>query len=99
MQGATKPQSPHKKTPMWQAPPSTPGGQGGDSEAEDTGGTAADDANQERADATPEAEVKRGTKVLEADQVEHPLPGGRWEGLGAVRKGAQIHMRVSAIAR
>ena len=37
---------------------------------------------------------KRASKVLEADQVEHILAGGQWEGLGAVRKGGEIRIEV-----
>ena len=37
---------------------------------------------------------KQGSKVAEADQVEHQLAGGQWEGLGAVRKGGEICIQV-----
>ena len=32
--------------------------------------------------------------MSEADQVEHVLAGGQWEGLGAVRKGGEIRIEV-----
>ena len=32
--------------------------------------------------------------MSEADQVEHVLAGGQWEGLGVVRKGTEIHIEV-----
>ena len=34
------------------------------------------------------------SKVSEADQVEHVLAGGQWEGLGAVCKGGEIRIEV-----
>ena len=45
----------------------------------------------------PQSDRKWGTKVSEVDQVEHPLTGGQWEGLGAIRKGAEIHIEVRAV--
>ena len=36
----------------------------------------------------------RGSKVSEADQVEHQLVGGQWEGLGVVHKGGEIRIKV-----
>ena len=42
----------------------------------------------------PQSTKKQASKVSEADQVEHILAGGQWEGLGAVCKGAEIHIEV-----
>ena len=45
----------------------------------------------------PPSNGKWGTKVLEVDQVEHPLTGGQWEGLSAIHKGAEIHIKVCVV--
>ena len=37
---------------------------------------------------------KWGSKVAEANQVKHQLAGGQWEGLGVVRKGGEIRIKV-----
>jgi hypothetical protein len=39
---------------------------------------------------------RRVPKVVQDDQTEHPLIGGAWEGMGAVRKGGEIRIAVSA---
>ena len=37
---------------------------------------------------------KRTPKVMEKDQIKHEPTGSGWEGLGAVRKGCEIHVEV-----
>ena len=64
------PSSPHKETPALQAPLDPTGSQSGESEM-------GDKANESRMDVLPQSNGKWGTKVSEADQVKHPLTGGR----------------------
>ena len=66
----------------------------GQSEVSDQGDTAKDEADAGKATTPPRSTGKRGSKVAEADQVEHQLVGGQWEGLGAVRKGGEIRIQV-----
>ena len=73
------------------SPPKVPRGQ---SEVGDQGDTATGEADAGRATTLPRSTGKRGSKVAEADQVEHQLAGGQWEGLGAVRKGGEIRIQV-----
>ena len=48
----------------------------------------------DKAASPPQSTKKRVSKVSEADQVEHILARGQWEGLGAVRKGREICIEV-----
>ena len=53
-----------------------------------------EEAETGKAASPPRSVKKRVSKVSEADQVEHVLAGGQWEGLGAVRKGGEIRIEV-----
>ena len=55
---------------------------------------AREEAEMGKAASLPRSVKKRVSKVSEADQVEHILAGGQWEGLGAVRKGGEICIQV-----
>ena len=63
-------------------------------EVGDQDGKARDEADTSKATTPPRCEGKWGSKVSEADQVKHPLAGGQWEGLSAVRKGGEIRIEV-----
>ena len=88
------PPLPHPETltrPEPMSPPKAPRGQ---SEVGDQGDTVKDEADAGKATTPPRSTGKRGSKVAEADQVEHQLAGGQWEGLEAVRKGGEIRIQV-----
>ena len=53
-----------------------------------------EEAETGKAASPPRSVKKRVSKVSEADQVEHVLARGQWEGLGAVRKGGEICIEV-----
>ena len=78
---------PCKETPALQAPLDLADSQSSESEM-------GDQAEEHRTDVLPQSDRKQGTKVLEVDQVEHLLTGGQWEGLGTIRKGAEICIKV-----
>ena len=40
---------------------------------------------------------RRVPKVVQDDQTAHPLIGGVWEGLGTVRKGGEIWIKVCGL--
>ena len=65
---------PHKMMPTRQEPTDPLSSQRGESEAGDW----EDKANDSKTAMPPQSEGKRGSKVSEADQVEHPLMGGQW---------------------
>ena len=43
----------------------------------------------------PRSKGRKGSEVAKADQMQHMLSGGQWEGLGTIRKGGEIHVEVS----
>ena len=88
------PPSPHPETSMRHEPTSPQKAPRGQLEVGDQGVTAKDEADAGKATTPPRSTGKRGSKVAEADQVEPQLVGGQWEGLGAVRKGGEIHIQV-----
>ena len=88
------PLSPRAKTPTAQEPTSPPNSPRGESEIGDGGDKAREEADAGKASSPPQSMRKRVSKVSEADQVEHVLAGGQWEGLGVVRKGGEIHIEV-----
>ena len=88
------PASPRAKTPTAQEPTDVPKSPRGEVDAGDEGDQARQEAATDKATSPPRSVKKRASKVLEADQVEHILAGGQWEGLGAVRKGAEIRIEV-----
>ena len=94
VQKKSVPPLPHPKTPMRHEPTSPPNAPGGQSEVGDQGDTARNEADADKVSTLPRSMGKRGSKVSEADQVEHQLAGGQWEGLGAVRKGGEIRIKV-----
>ena len=63
-------------------------------ETSDEGDQAREEAATDKAASPPQSTKKQASKVSEADQVEHILAGGQWEGLGAVRKGVEIRIEV-----
>ena len=63
-------------------------------DASDEGDKAREEAVTDKAASPPRSAKKQASKVSEVDQVEHILAGGQWEGLGAVRKGAEICIKV-----
>ena len=63
-------------------------------DAGDEGDQAREEAATDKATLPPRSTKKWASKVSEADQVEHILAGGQWEGLGAVHKGAEICIEV-----
>ena len=83
---------PHKMTPTRQEPTDPLNSQRGESEA----GNLENKADDHKIAMLQWSEGKRNTKVSEVDQVEHPLAGGQWEGLSAIRKGGEIHIEVHA---
>ena len=88
------PLSPHMKTPTVQEPMNPPNSPRGESEIGNEGDKARDEANTGKVSSLPQSAGKRVSKVSEGDQMEHVLAGGQWEGLGAVRKGGEIHIEV-----
>ena len=60
----------------------------------DEGDQVREEATTDKAASPPRSAKKWASKVSEADQVEHILAGGQWEGLGAVRKGGEIRIEV-----
>ena len=82
------------KTPMrpeLTSPPNAPRGQ---LEVGDQGNKARNEADAGKVSMPPRSTGKQGSKVSEADQVEHQLAGGQWEGLRAVHKGGEIRIKV-----
>ena len=94
IQKKSVPPSPCPKTPTRPEPTSPPNAPGGQSEVGDQGDTVRNEADADKASTPPRSMGKQGSKVSEADQVEHQLAGGQWEGLGVVRKGGEIHIKV-----
>ena len=54
-----------------------------------------DKANKGKRVMLPQSKGRKGSKVAKADQMEHLLSGGQWEGLGTIHKGGEIHVKVS----
>ena len=88
------PASPCAKTPMAQEPTDGPKSPRGEVDAGEEGDKVREEAATDKATLLLRSAKKRASKVSEADQVEHILAGGQWEGLGAVRKGTEIHIEV-----
>ena len=88
------PPLPCPKTPTRPEPTSSPNSPRGESEVGDQGNKARDEANAGKASMPPQSMGKRCSKVSEADQIEHQLAGGQWEGLGVVCKGGEIRIEV-----
>ena len=88
------PPSPCPKAPTRQELTSSPNLPRGESEVGNQGDKARNEANAGKASMLPQSMGKQGSKVSEADQIEHLLAGGQWEGLGAVCKGGEIHIEV-----
>ena len=88
------PASPRAKTPTAQELTDAPKSPRGEVDAGDEGDKAREEAVTDKAASPPRSTKKRASKVSEADQVEHVLAGGQWEGLGAVRKGGKIRIKV-----
>ena len=88
------PASPHVKTPMAQEPTDGLKSPRGEVDTGKGGDKAREGAAMDKAASPPRSTKKRASKVLEADQVEHILARGQWEGLGAVRKGTEICIEV-----
>ena len=84
------PSSLHVKTPTVQEPTDVPKSPRGEVDTSDEGDKAREEAETDKAASLLRSAKKRVSKVSEADQVEHILARGQWEGLGAVRKGGEI---------
>src|SRR6266481_8834553 len=63
------------------------------------GGTQGALTGEEEREVSPPAKAgnRRVPKVVQDDQTAHPLIGGVWEGLGAVRKGVEIRIKVCGL--
>ena len=88
------PSLPHTKTPTAQEPTDVPNSPRGEVEVSGEGDKTREEADMGKASSPPQSTRKRVSKVSKADQVEHVLAGGQWEGLGAVRKGGEIRIEV-----
>ena len=88
------PALPCAKTPTAQEPTAVPKSPRGEVDVGDEGDKAREEAMTGEAASPPRSAKKRVSKVSEADQVEHILARGQWEGLGAVRKGGEICIEV-----
>ena len=93
-QKKSAPVSPCTKTLTAQEPTDVPKSPRGEVEAGDEGDKAREEAKVGKAALPPRSTKKRVSKVSEADQVEHVLAGGQWEGLGVVCKGREIRIEV-----
>ena len=94
VQKKSVPPSPHPKMLTRPEPMSPPNALRGQSEVGNQGNMARNEADASKASTPPRSMGKRGSKVSEADQVEHQLAGGQWEGLRAVCKGGEICIKV-----
>ena len=88
------PSSPRANTPMAQEPTDVLMSPRGEVDAREEGDKAREEAETGKAASPPQSAKKQASKVSEADQVEHILARGQWEGLGAVRKGGEIRIEV-----
>ena len=88
------PLSPCVKTPTAQEPTNVLKSPRGEVDVGDEGDKAREEAAMGEAASLPRSAKKWVSKVSEADQVEHILAGGQWEGLGAVCKGGEICIEV-----
>ena len=88
------PASPCAKTPTAQEPTDVLKSPRGEVDTSDKGDQAREEAATDKAASPPRSAKKQASKVSEADQVEHILARGQWEGLGAVCKGAEIRIEV-----
>ena len=95
VQEQSKPPTPHKEMPTRPKPTNPPGPQKDVSEASDPVDKVGDKADEGKRVTPPRSEGRKGSKVAEADQMEHGLSGGQWEGLSAIRKGGEIRIEVS----
>ena len=88
------PASPRAKTPTVHESTDALKSPRGEVDAGEEGDKAREEAATDKAASLPRSAKKRASKVSEADQVEHILAGGQWEGLGVVHKGAEIRIEV-----
>ena len=88
------PASPRAKTPTVHESTEAPKSPRGEVDVGGEGDEAREEVATDKATSPPRSAKKRASKVSEADQVEHNLAGGQWEGLGAVRKGGEIRIEV-----
>ena len=94
IQKRSVPPSPRKKTPTRQELTNPPDSQRGESEVGDQGEKVRGEADAGKTSTPPWSKGKWGSKVSEADQIEHLWAGGQWEGLSAVCKGGEIWVEV-----
>ena len=66
----------------------------GELEVGDQGDKVRNEANVGKVSTPPRSMGNQGSKVSEANQIEHQLAGGQWEGLRAGHKGREIHIEV-----
>ena len=88
------PASPRAKTPTAHESTDAPKSPRGGVDVGGEGDEAGEEVVTDKAASPLRSAKKRASKVSEADQVEHVLAGGQWEGLGAVRKGGEIRIEV-----
>ena len=81
--------------PTRHEPTNPPGSQKDASEAGDQVDQVGDKANKGKRVTPPQSEGRKGPKVAEANQMEHLLSGGQWEGLSFIHKGGEIRVEVS----
>ena len=81
-QKESAPLSLHVKTPTAQEPTDVLKSPRGEVDAGNEGDKVREEAVMDKAASPPRSVKKRASKVSEADQVEHVLAGGQWEGLG-----------------
>ena len=88
------PPLPHPKMPTRPELMSSLNSHRGESEVGNQGNKARNEADAGKVFMLPRSMGKWGSKVSEANQIEHQLAGGQWQGLGAVHKGGEIHIEV-----
>ena len=95
VQERSKPPTPCKEMPTRHKPTNSLGSHKDASEASDPVDKVGDKADEGKRVTPPQSEGRKGSKVAEADQMQHMLSGGQWEGLDAICKGGEIHVEVS----
>ena len=91
----SKPPTPRKETPTRRKPTNSQGSHKDALEASDPVDKVGDKADEGKRATPPRSQGRKGSKVAEANQMEHMLSGGQWEGLGAIHKGGEIRVEVS----
>ena len=95
IQERSKLPTPCKETPTRHEPTNSLGSHKDALEAGDPVDKVGDKADEGKRVTPPRSKGRKGSKVAKADQMQHMLSGGQWEGLGAIRKGGEIHVEAS----